>query len=140
MSTNVFSIPSIIMGSELIYYHNYFRGVFLFIIILLALKLVCTFRRIRLFIFNLFFERRLIPTLFLILGWGWKNLTDSIVRWAWTLFRSCRLIWKLWFRNQFFGSGKTWKSLGAKSGLYAGWPNTFYLNCSRSCRVTWRTR
>jgi len=34
--------------------------------------LYLTFSRIRLFIFYLFFERRLIPTLFLILGWGYQ--------------------------------------------------------------------
>jgi NADH-ubiquinone oxidoreductase chain 4 len=32
----------------------------------------CTFSRINLFSFYLFFERRLIPTVFLILGWGYQ--------------------------------------------------------------------
>ena len=36
------------------------------------LILICTFRRIRLFTFYLFFERRLIPASFLILGWGYQ--------------------------------------------------------------------
>ena len=59
-----------IMASESIYYYNHFRGFFVLIIIvlMLILILVCTFRRIRLFTFYLFFERRLIPTLFLIEG------------------------------------------------------------------------
>jgi NADH-ubiquinone oxidoreductase chain 4 len=32
----------------------------------------CTFRRIGLLSFYIFFESRLIPTLFLILGWGYQ--------------------------------------------------------------------
>ena len=44
-----------------------FQRIF-FIIVILILLLVCTFRRIRLFTFYLFFERRLIPTLFVILN------------------------------------------------------------------------
>ena len=36
------------------------------------LFLILTFSRISLFLFYLFFERRLIPTLFLILGWGYQ--------------------------------------------------------------------
>ena len=53
------------MAGESLYY-NYFRGFFVFMIIRSILILVCTFRRIRLFTFYLLFERRLIPTLFLI--------------------------------------------------------------------------
>ena len=34
--------------------------------------LYCTFRRISLLSFYIFFESRLIPTLFLILGWGYQ--------------------------------------------------------------------
>ena len=34
--------------------------------------LFCTFRRIGLLSFYIFFEGRLIPTLFLILGWGYQ--------------------------------------------------------------------
>ena len=45
--------------------------IFLFIVVLLIF-LVCTFSRLNVFSFYLFFERRLIPTLFLILGWGYQ--------------------------------------------------------------------
>ena len=34
--------------------------------------MVCTFSSLNVFSFYLFFERRLIPTLFLILGWGYQ--------------------------------------------------------------------
>ena len=67
-------------GSVLIYYYYYyyyyFRGFFVFIIVLLIL--VCAFRRLSLFTFYLFFERRLIPALFLILGWGYE---PAVIPW-----------------------------------------------------------
>lgn len=62
----------IIMASERVNKYNNYKNLFLLNIVVLVLFLVLTFRRIRLFIFYLFFERRLIPTLFLILGWGYQ--------------------------------------------------------------------
>ena len=40
--------------------------------VVLLIFLVCTFGSLNVFSFYLFFERRLIPTLFLILGWGYQ--------------------------------------------------------------------
>lgn len=48
------------------------RGLFLLLINLLLLILILTFSTMNLFIFYLFFEIRLIPTLLLILGWGYQ--------------------------------------------------------------------
>lgn len=62
----------ILLASESVYKYNNYKNLFLLNIVLLLLLLILTFRRIRLFIFYLFFERRLIPTLFLILGWGYQ--------------------------------------------------------------------
>lgn len=65
-------VSLILMASESIYKYRNYTNLFLLNIILLLILLVLTFRRIRLFIFYLFFERSLIPTLFLILGWGYQ--------------------------------------------------------------------
>lgn len=65
-------VSLILMARESVYKYNNYVNLFLLNIILLLVLLVLTFRRIRLFIFYLFFERRLIPTLFLILGWGYQ--------------------------------------------------------------------
>lgn len=62
----------ILLAREIINKHNNYKNLFLLNIIILLLLLILTFSRIRLFIFYLFFERRLIPTLFLILGWGYQ--------------------------------------------------------------------
>lgn len=65
-------ISLILIARELIYKLNNYVNLFIINVVLLLIILVLTFRRIRLFIFYLFFERRLIPTLFLILGWGYQ--------------------------------------------------------------------
>jgi len=61
-----------LIAREKVFYYNNYNYFFLFVIVVLLLMLYLTFSRIRLFMFYLFFERRLIPTLFLILGWGYQ--------------------------------------------------------------------
>lgn len=62
----------ILIAREKVLKINNYRDLFLIIIIFLLIMLILTFRSMRIFIFYLFFERRLIPTLFLILGWGYQ--------------------------------------------------------------------
>nr|AAX76866.1 NADH dehydrogenase subunit 4 [Drosophila lini] len=52
-------------------YNNY-KNLFLLNMVILLLLLVLTFSSMSLFMFYLFFESSLIPTLFLILGWGYQ--------------------------------------------------------------------
>lgn len=65
-------VSLILIASESVYKYRNYTNLFLLNIILLLILLVFTFSRISLFIFYLFFERSLIPTLFLILGWGYQ--------------------------------------------------------------------
>ena len=60
----------IVLGRESTFRFGYFSGFFIFVLIVVTIILYCTFRRISLFSFFIFFDSRLIPTLFLILGWG----------------------------------------------------------------------
>lgn len=62
----------ILIAREKIYKWNNYSILFIFRVLLLLLLLIITFSSINLFIFYLFFERSLIPTLFLILGWGYQ--------------------------------------------------------------------
>lgn len=62
----------ILLARERVYKYNNYKNLFLLNVVILLLLLVLTFRRMNLFMFYLFFERRLIPTLFLILGWGYQ--------------------------------------------------------------------
>nr|QNV12188.1 NADH dehydrogenase subunit 4 [Eristalinus aeneus] len=61
-----------LMASDSINKYNNYKNLFLLNVILLLLLLVLTFMSMNLFMFYLFFESSLIPTLFLILGWGYQ--------------------------------------------------------------------
>ncbi|YP_009235827.1 NADH dehydrogenase subunit 4 (mitochondrion) [Bactrocera latifrons] len=61
-----------ISASESVYKYNNYKNLFLFNILILLVFLVLTFSSMNLFMFYLFFESSLIPTLFLILGWGYQ--------------------------------------------------------------------
>nr|WPN85820.1 NADH dehydrogenase subunit 4 [Caiusa sp.] len=65
-------ISLMLMASESIYKYSNYVNLFLLNIILLLILLVLTFSSMSLFMFYLFFESSLIPTLFLILGWGYQ--------------------------------------------------------------------
>nr|YP_008081548.1 NADH dehydrogenase subunit 4 [Ascalohybris subjacens]AGK07592.1 NADH dehydrogenase subunit 4 [Ascalohybris subjacens] len=59
-------------ASESIYRFNYNSSFFMFNILFLLFMLYLTFCSLNLFYFYLFFESSLIPTLFLIIGWGYQ--------------------------------------------------------------------
>nr|UUG47415.1 NADH dehydrogenase subunit 4 [Ips subelongatus] len=59
-----------ILASFNIYKEKFFSKMFLFFVMFLLVSLIFTFCSLNLFIFYLFFEISLIPTLFLIIGWG----------------------------------------------------------------------
>nr|QGR24002.1 NADH dehydrogenase subunit 4 [Drosophila koepferae] len=61
-----------LMASESVYKYNSYKNLFLLNVVMLLLLLVLTFSSMSLFMFYLFFESSLIPTLFLILGWGYQ--------------------------------------------------------------------
>nr|YP_009350346.1 NADH dehydrogenase subunit 4 [Hypotermes makhamensis]AQP26844.1 NADH dehydrogenase subunit 4 [Hypotermes makhamensis] len=61
-----------ILASESVFRSYYFPGFFLFVIVFLVSMLYCTFSSVSLLSFYIFFESSLIPTLFLILGWGYQ--------------------------------------------------------------------
>lgn len=62
----------ILMAREKLYLSNRFNYFFLILLNFLVIFLFLRFRVSNLFIFYLFFEIRLVPTLFLILGWGYQ--------------------------------------------------------------------
>nr|YP_004021886.1 NADH dehydrogenase subunit 4 [Exorista sorbillans]ADO85317.1 NADH dehydrogenase subunit 4 [Exorista sorbillans] len=61
-----------LLASEMINKYNNYKNLFLLNIVILLLLLILTFSSMSLFMFYLFFESSLIPTLFLILGWGYQ--------------------------------------------------------------------
>nr|APX40182.1 NADH dehydrogenase subunit 4 [Cryptocephalus quadripunctatus] len=60
------------MASMKLLKFNFYPGMFSFIILILLLSLLMTFFSMNMFMFYLFFEISLIPTLLLIVGWGYQ--------------------------------------------------------------------
>nr|YP_010046720.1 NADH dehydrogenase subunit 4 [Aedes alternans]QPJ78664.1 NADH dehydrogenase subunit 4 [Aedes alternans] len=83
-----------LMASENIIKANNYVNLFLFMILFLLLMLIFTFSSMSLFMFYLFFESSLIPTLFLILGWGYQpeRLQAGIYLLFYTLLASLPLL------------------------------------------------
>nr|URX52697.1 NADH dehydrogenase subunit 4 [Glyptotermes sp. 1 AB-2022a] len=61
-----------ITASESVLRYIFYPKLFLCFVVLLMVMLFCTFGSVGLFSFYLFFESSLIPTVFLILGWGYQ--------------------------------------------------------------------
>nr|YP_009995254.1 NADH dehydrogenase subunit 4 [Ochthebius puncticollis]QNP09644.1 NADH dehydrogenase subunit 4 [Ochthebius puncticollis] len=61
-----------LMASEKLLKLNYFYNLFLLLMLMLMISLYLTFSSMNLFVFYLFFEMSLIPTLILIIGWGYQ--------------------------------------------------------------------
>lgn len=93
----------ILIAREKIYYYNNYIKFFLFIIIILLILLYLTFCSLNLFLFYLFFERRLIPTFFLILGWGYQpeRLQAGLYLLFYTLLASLPLLMGIFFCYNF---------------------------------------
>lgn len=89
----------IIMSRELVYKLNNYKSYFLFLILFLLLILVLTFSSINLFLFYVFFESSLIPTLFLILGWGYQpeRLQAGVYLLFYTLLASLPLLISIFY-------------------------------------------
>nr|YP_009130935.1 NADH dehydrogenase subunit 4 [Ninguta schrenckii]AHH34412.1 NADH dehydrogenase subunit 4 [Ninguta schrenckii] len=83
-----------IMASESLMKSKFFDMFFLFNIILLLMMLYLTFSVMNLFMFYLFFEGSLIPTLMLIIGWGYQpeRIQAGLYLLFYTLFASLPLL------------------------------------------------
>nr|YP_009250293.1 NADH dehydrogenase subunit 4 [Gromphadorhina portentosa]AMW91048.1 NADH dehydrogenase subunit 4 [Gromphadorhina portentosa]AVN67440.1 NADH dehydrogenase subunit 4 [Gromphadorhina portentosa] len=93
-----------VTASESVWRHNYFSEFFLVMIVCLLMTLILTFSSLGLFQFYLFFESSLIPTLFLILGWGYQpeRLQAGIYLLFYTMLASLPLLIGIMFMyNEF---------------------------------------
>nr|ARH54021.1 NADH dehydrogenase subunit 4 [Stricticollis tobias] len=79
-----------IMASEKVYLKNFWSELFLLVNLILLLSLMLTFIYMNLFMFYIFFEISLIPTLMLIVGWGYQpeRLQAGVYLLFYTLFAS----------------------------------------------------
>lgn len=92
----------IIIARENLYKNNLYISYFLINLIFLLIILYLTFRIINFFIFYLFFEGSLIPTLLLIIGWGYQpeRIQAGIYLLFYTLFISLPLLIGIFYLNE----------------------------------------
>jgi NADH-ubiquinone oxidoreductase chain 4 len=88
-----------LISRELVFKKNNYVMYFLTLIFFLLFMLILTFRSIDLFLFYVFFERSLIPTLFLILGWGYQpeRLQAGLYLLFYTLLASLPLLLSIFY-------------------------------------------
>lgn len=89
----------ILISRELVFKFNNYKSYFIFLILFLLFILILTFRSLNIFLFYVFFERRLIPTLFLILGWGYQpeRLQAGVYLLFYTLLASLPLLISIFY-------------------------------------------
>nr|AOY39547.1 NADH dehydrogenase subunit 4 [Scolytinae sp. BMNH 1040075] len=73
-----------LLASGEICVYNIYKKMFVFVVLILLLSLIVAFMAMNLFVFYLFFEVSLIPTLILIVGWG--NQPERIMAGMYLLF------------------------------------------------------
>nr|YP_009122432.1 NADH dehydrogenase subunit 4 [Pieris canidia]AJH66205.1 NADH dehydrogenase subunit 4 [Pieris canidia]UBD06915.1 NADH dehydrogenase subunit 4 [Pieris canidia] len=88
-----------IMASENLFKGKYYVNLFLLNILFLMIMLYLTFSSLNILMFYLFFEGSLIPTLILILGWGYQpeRIQAGLYLLFYTLFVSLPLLMGLFF-------------------------------------------
>nr|YP_010303522.1 NADH dehydrogenase subunit 4 [Anaxilaus musgravei]QUT09474.1 NADH dehydrogenase subunit 4 [Anaxilaus musgravei] len=94
-----FILSLMLMASYMIYkYKNNFK-VFLFTLIVMMMSLLLTFSSLNLFIFYISFEMSLIPTIFLIFGWGYQpeRISAGYYLLFYTLFASLPLLLSIFY-------------------------------------------
>nr|ALO76354.1 NADH deshydrogenase subunit 4 [Limnius perrisi] len=95
-----------ILASEKLYKNNFYYEIFIFLMILLMIFLFCTFGTMNLFLFYLFFEASLIPTLILILGWGYQpeRIQAGVYLLFYTMFASLPMLISVFYLYNKFNS------------------------------------
>nr|ALO70394.1 NADH deshydrogenase subunit 4 [Bolitobius castaneus] len=94
-----------ILASAKVLNSNNFYNLFLMMILILLISLFLTFSSLNLFVFYLFFEMSLIPTLILIVGWGYQpeRIQAGTYLLFYTLFASLPMMISIFFyyKNNF---------------------------------------
>nr|APX40585.1 NADH dehydrogenase subunit 4 [Cryptocephalus rufipes] len=111
-----------ILASAKLLKFNLYPGVFNLTILILLLSLMITFFSMNMFMFYLFFEISLIPTLLLIIGWGYQpeRLEAGLYLFFYTLVFSLPMMLAIFFCYQNSGS-LDYYSLNEQLNMYMFW-------------------
>nr|QBF44176.1 NADH dehydrogenase subunit 4 [Thaumalea sp. ZK-2019] len=95
-----------LMASEMVMRLNNYSNFFCLVVVFLLVMLYLTFSSMSLFMFYLFFESSLIPTLFLIMGWGYQpeRLQAGVYLLFYTLLASLPLLIGIFYLDSTSGS------------------------------------
>uniref|UniRef100_UPI00315D08A0 NADH dehydrogenase subunit 4 n=1 Tax=Dicyrtomina ornata TaxID=1113191 RepID=UPI00315D08A0 len=95
-----------VFSSYMVIYNKTSSNFYLFLIFLLMVVLILSFSSSSSLLFYFFFEFSLIPTLLMIMGWGYQpeRLQASVYFLFYTLFGSLPLLLVLFFMNNYGGS------------------------------------
>nr|ARH54125.1 NADH dehydrogenase subunit 4 [Brachyta interrogationis] len=95
-----------VLASEKLFKLKNYENLFLFVMIILMLSLILTFSSLNLFVFYLFFEISLIPTLILIIGWGYQpeRIEAGIYLLFYTLLVSLPMMVSIFYYYEYFFS------------------------------------
>lgn len=96
----------ILIRRKVVFRFNYFNKYFIINVLILFVILFITFSTRRLIMFYVYFERRLIPTLILIVGWGFQpeRLQAGLYMLLYTLFGSLPLLICIFMIHKEFNS------------------------------------
>nr|YP_009706295.1 NADH dehydrogenase subunit 4 [Cyclommatus strigiceps vitalisi]ASF90508.1 NADH dehydrogenase subunit 4 [Cyclommatus strigiceps vitalisi] len=95
-----------LLASEGIFKSGYYYNLFVLVLSFLSLSLYCTFSALNLFVFYLFFEFSLIPTLILIMGWGYQpeRIQAGVYLLFYTLIGSLPMMISIFYYYSEFGT------------------------------------
>nr|AYW52241.1 NADH dehydrogenase subunit 4 [Ptilodactylidae sp. 2 ACP-2013] len=108
-----------IMASEKIFYKNIYVEFFLLVMLFLLLFLYVAFSAMNLFMFYLFFEASLIPTLILIMGWGYQpeRIQAGVYLLFYTMFASLPMLLVILYLYK-YNSTLEFSLLGGNYGIF----------------------
>nr|YP_010947533.1 NADH dehydrogenase subunit 4 [Hesperus amabilis]WGO76436.1 NADH dehydrogenase subunit 4 [Hesperus amabilis] len=95
----------LLASSKLFQKKNYYN-LFMFMLLMLLFSLFCTFSSLNLFVLYLFFEISLIPTIILILGWGYQpeRIQAGVYLLFYTLLASLPMMISIFYYYKYSGS------------------------------------
>nr|YP_010309699.1 NADH dehydrogenase subunit 4 [Berberomeloe castuo]UMR54816.1 NADH dehydrogenase subunit 4 [Berberomeloe castuo] len=95
-----------ILASQKIYYNGFWSRLFVLVMVMLMLSLFLAFSSVNLFMFYIFFEVSLIPTLMLIIGWGYQpeRLQAGIYLLFYTLLASLPMMISIFYYYKLYGT------------------------------------
>nr|QJT43385.1 NADH dehydrogenase subunit 4 [Dorysthenes granulosus] len=108
-----------ILASEKIYKTDNYSNLFIFIILILMVSLFLTFSSLNFFIFYLFFEISLIPTLILIVGWGYQpeRIEAGVYLLFYTLLASLPMMISIFYYYETYGTLDFFIMVDSLSGI-----------------------